>query len=232
MSPASIASAAVASSPNRAPALADVTVFANPKSRILACPALGHENIRGLDVAMHDALAHAPHPAHPQSRSPRSSSHPAAAPSPAIRCFRVCPSRNSMTMNGSPVVFADLMNRADIRMVQRRSRLRLAPKSSPAPAISRHILRQKLQSHEAMQRGVLSLVHHAHAAAAKFLENSIMRDSLANHGCDAVLGDECYVGLRTKSTNLVASASPPASDDRKRSLDPQSARPAAYNSRS
>lgn len=41
---------------------------------------------------------------------------------------------------------------------------------------------QELQSHEAAQTGVFSLVHHAHSAATKLLNNSIVGDGLANHG--------------------------------------------------
>jgi hypothetical protein len=35
-----------------------------------------------------------------------------------------------------------------------------------------------------MQAGVLGLVHHSHAAAAKFFEDAVMRDRLAEHKCE------------------------------------------------
>jgi hypothetical protein len=45
-----------------------------------------------------------------------------------------------------------------------------------------NIIRQELEGDEAMQPGILGLVDHAHAAAAEFLDNAIVRDGLADHG--------------------------------------------------
>src|ERR1019366_9372021 len=44
-----------------------------------------------------------------------------------------------------------------------------------------HILRQELQSDEAVKPGVLGLVNDAHASAAELLDDAVMRDNLANH---------------------------------------------------
>ena len=46
-----------------------------------------------------------------------------------MQCFRVIPSRNSMTMNELVIVFADLVDRADVGVIQRRCRPRLAPEA-------------------------------------------------------------------------------------------------------
>jgi hypothetical protein len=35
---------------------------------------------------------------------------------------------------------------------------------------------QKFQRHEAVQPNVLGLIHHAHAAAAQFAKDAVMRD--------------------------------------------------------
>ena len=40
-------------------------------------------------------------------------------------------------------------------------------------------LRQELEGDKAIQASVLGLVHYAHAAAAQFLENPVMRNDLA-----------------------------------------------------
>ncbi len=42
-----------------------------------------------------------------------------------------------------------------------------------------------------MELGVLGLVHHAHATATELLDDAVVRDGLANHCCDAALGDAC-----------------------------------------
>src|SRR5947207_4474576 len=47
--------------------------------------------------------------------------------------------------------------------------------------ITGHFWRQELQPNEAMQAGVLGLVHNAHAAAAEFLNDAVVRDGLADH---------------------------------------------------
>jgi hypothetical protein len=42
-------------------------------------------------------------------------------------------------------------------------------------------IRQKLEGDKSMQVFVFALVNHAHAAATQFLDNAVVRDSLANH---------------------------------------------------
>jgi hypothetical protein len=63
-------------------------------------------------------------------------------------------------------------------VVQRRCRSGLAQKPLQRGALVIGLLRQELQRYAAMQLGVLSLIHHAHASAAQFAENSVMRDDL------------------------------------------------------
>ena len=87
-----------------------------------------------------------------------------------MRCFSVTPSRYSMAMKALPALLADVVNRADVRMVQRRSRLRLALKAGQRLRIARNIVGQELQSHEAVQSRVLCLVDHTHPAAAQLLD--------------------------------------------------------------
>ncbi len=99
---------------------------------------------------------------------------------PPMRCFSVTPSRNSMAMNGCPSCCANLKNRADVRMAERRGRLRLALKSRQRLRISGHIRRQEFQRHKAVQGSVLSLINHPHTAAAEFLNDPVMRNSLAD----------------------------------------------------
>ena len=83
------------------PACRRIDHFSQSKIQNLGVTSLGDEDIRGLDVAMDDALGvrgvegvgdfngEREHSLHFQGR-------------PAIRCFRVMPSRNSMAMKGWP----------------------------------------------------------------------------------------------------------------------------------
>ncbi len=76
----------------------------------------------------------------------------------------------------APIRLANFIDGADIRMVQRRSSLRLALKSSERLAIARQFIGKEFQSHKAVQRGVLSLKHHTHSAATKFLQHPVVRN--------------------------------------------------------
>ena len=44
-----------------------------------------------------------------------------------------------------------------------------------------HSLRQELERHKAMKFGVLGLKDHTHPAATELLNDSVMRDGLADH---------------------------------------------------
>jgi hypothetical protein len=79
------------------------------------------------------------------------------------------------------IMLADLVDCADIRMVQGRSCTGFAAETLQCLRILRHIFGEKLQRDEAPKLGVLSLVDHAHAAAAEFLDNAVVRDGLADH---------------------------------------------------
>jgi len=82
---------------------------------------------------------------------------------------------------GMPILLSDLMNSADIRMIERRSGLRLALKTRQSLRVFDNVVGQKFQGDETMKGNVLSLVNHAHAAAAEFFDDAVMRDRLADH---------------------------------------------------
>ena len=62
----------------------------------------------------------------------------------------------------------DLEDHADVRVVERRRRPRLAHEALDDVLVLRHLLRQELERHVAPQLQVLGLVHDTHAAAAEF----------------------------------------------------------------
>src|SRR5690349_880602 len=73
------------------------------------------------------------------------------------------------------------MNGADVGMVQRRCRLRLALEAGERLRISGQLVRQELESDEAVEARVFRFVDHAHTASAQLLDYAIVRDGLANH---------------------------------------------------
>jgi hypothetical protein len=86
-----------------------------------------------------------------------------------------------------PVLLADVMNRADVGVIQRRCGLGFALKTSERLWVSGNLLRQKLESDKAVQPHVLGLVHDTHPAATQLLDDAVVRDGLADHA-DAMLG--------------------------------------------
>ena len=75
----------------------------------------------------------------------------------------------------------DLVDRADIRMVERGGRLRLGDEPVAGVAILRRLDRQELQRNGASQPDVLGAVDDAHAAGTEALDDPIVRNGLADH---------------------------------------------------
>ena len=98
-----------------------------------------------------------------------------------MRCFRVTPSRNSMAMNALPSCFADLVDRADVGMVQRRRGPSFAAEAGQRLRVSGNVFGQELERDEAAKLGVFGLVDHTHPAAAELFDDAVVRDGLADH---------------------------------------------------
>jgi hypothetical protein len=79
------------------------------------------------------------------------------------------------------IAFADVVNRADIRMIERGGGASLATETLRRGGIDLLVRRQKLQRHRAAEPGVLGTVHHPHTAPAERGENPVVQDYLTNH---------------------------------------------------
>ena len=82
---------------------------------------------------------------------------------------------------GLPFILLNVVNRADVRMIQRRRRARFALKTLQRLFVFRHIFRQKFQRDAASQPRILSLIDDAHSAAAQLLRDLVMRNRLIQH---------------------------------------------------
>src|SRR6266699_4838539 len=76
----------------------------------------------------------------------------------------------------------DVVNRADVRMIERGGSLRLTFETLQRGDVAGEVFGKKLKRHMTVQSEVFSLIHHTHPAAAQMADNSVMRNGLADHG--------------------------------------------------
>src|SRR5271166_7055894 len=126
---------------------------------------------------------------------PASNSRPASVHSPRpikrTSCDQVFQRYAMQILHGDEslsVMLTDLIDRADIGMVQGRSRLGLSLEAKQCLGISGYVIRQKFQRNKSVQGEVFGFVDDTHASAAEFLENAVMRDDLVDHEETSVLG--------------------------------------------
>src|SRR5262249_9445297 len=77
------------------------------------------------------------------------------------------------------LVFADVVNCADIGMIEGGGGAGFSAKAFESLGIGREILREKFESYAAAKALVLGFIDDPHAAATQLLENLVMRDGLA-----------------------------------------------------
>jgi len=77
------------------------------------------------------------------------------------------------------LVLANVVNGADIRVIQSGGGLRFALEAGQSLRIPGYFIGKEFQRNEAAQPGVFCLVDHAHAAAAELLDHPVVRDGLA-----------------------------------------------------
>ena len=104
------------------------TVLARPKSRTLACPLSVTNMLAGLMSRCTIPLACAACNASAICTASRRSS-PVARGRLSMCCFSVLPSSSSVVMKSRPVDLVDVVDGADVRVVQCRGRPRLAPEA-------------------------------------------------------------------------------------------------------
>ena len=78
-------------------------------------------------------------------------------------------------------MLANLVDSADIRVIQRRRGAGFPLKAIERLLIFQRIWREKLQGDETTEGCVLGLVNNTHAAAAKFLPNAVVANGAADH---------------------------------------------------
>ena len=77
-------------------------------------------------------------------------------------------------------MLADLVNRADVGMIQSRGRPRFAAKTFEGLCVPGELVGQELLRDKTTQFGVFRLVYDTHAPAAELVDDVVMRDGLAD----------------------------------------------------
>ncbi len=80
---------------------------------------------------------------------------------------------------GGAILLADIMDRADVGMIQGRGGLRFALKARQRLRVLGNLIGQKFQRHEAVETGVFGFIDNAHSAATEFFQYLVVRDCLA-----------------------------------------------------
>ena len=80
----------------------------------------------------------------------------------------------------SATLLADVVNRADVRMIQRRCGLGFTPEAFQRLRVVSNIFGQEFKRYKTVEARVLGLVNHTHPAASQSLEDAIVGDVLAN----------------------------------------------------
>ena len=86
---------------------------------------------------------------------------------------------------GAAVLLADVMNGADVGMIQRGRGASLALEPAQRLPVASQFVRQELERDEATEPGVLRFVNHAHSAAAELLDDAVVGEGLADQGIGA-----------------------------------------------
>ena len=105
---------------------------------------------------------------------------------PAIVSFSVRALQILHRDEGAAVLLADVMNGADVGMIQRGRGASLPLESAQRLPVASQIVRQELERDEATEPGVLRFVDHAHAAAAELLDDAVVGEGLADQGVSAL----------------------------------------------
>ena len=80
-----------------------------------------------------------------------------------------------------PVDVVDLVDRADVRVVQRRGGTRFALEALERGMVLRERWREKLERNVTPEFRVVGAIHHTHPPRADLVKDAIVRDDLANH---------------------------------------------------
>ena len=161
--------------------------------------ARGDENIRGLDVAVNDARAVRGIQRVGDFDAEREQRLQLQAAMPGESLLQRGAFQILHRDEGAAVLLADVMNGADVGMIQRGGGSSLAAEPAQRLPVPSEFVGQELERDEAAEPGVLRFVNDTHSAAAKLLDDAVVGEGLANQGIGAIArGVVLIVGERQR----------------------------------
>src|SRR5215470_2128371 len=143
-------------------------------------PSFRHENVRGLDVAVNNALRMGGVESVGNlngEREDQISVHRAIA-DPMLQRDPIQKLHDDERLT---MLLVNLENHTDVRMIQSRRSLGLSLKTCQCLRVCSYVIGQELEGDESTELDILRLVHHAHPASTELLDNAVVRDGLADH---------------------------------------------------
>src|ERR1700693_292754 len=141
--------------------------------------AFSDKNIGGLDVAMDDSFAvgSIERVGDVDTEIEEQFQIQGAARDAVLQRFAVKTFHGDV---GLPIFLANFVNGADVGMIQRGGRSRLAAKSLERLVVFSHFFGKKFQRDVPAEVSILGFVHDTHTTAAELFDDAVMGDGLAN----------------------------------------------------
>ena len=154
--------------------------FGQPEIENLRLTSIRDEDVRGLDVPMDDALrmCRVESVGNLDAQIEHRFDLQRLASDPVPECL---PLQQFHGDEGSPIGLVNLVDRADVRVVQRGRSLGLPLETAEGLCVVGEFVGKELQGDVATELQVFCLVHHAHAPTADLAEDAVMRNRLP-HG--------------------------------------------------
>src|ERR1700722_8403061 len=153
--------------------------FCESKIEHLRVATLGYEDVSGLYVAMHDpfGVGSIECVCHFDGQGKKKVG---SQGTPRNAMFERHPVEK-LHGDESLAILADVVDRADVGMVERGRGVGFASKAGERLRVHFHLFGQELEGDKTMQARVFGFVDDAHSAAAQFLDDVVVRDDTPDH---------------------------------------------------